>query len=472
VSGRRAFAASFLLLALGACGRHAASSRHDGPIVLITLDALRADVVGGLGGDPELTPHLDEFLRQADWVGRAIAPSSWGVPAMASLLTGLRPWQHQALIAGRAVLSPDLLTLAEALKAAGYKTAGYPTGHWYTTEFGYGQGFDVFQELGRGRDAAERLSDLDGGREFVWVHLPEPQAPYVRRDWLLPRLGAMAALPLPRRIEPLQLESFFDPAVLLAPGNRRRFWAMYRLNVAWADERLGRLLDALKASGQWERALVVVTSDYGEEFGERGQIGHGGNLGRQLLEVPLAIKLPAGFPLRLAPPRGQRVATQRLWATLVEAAGGRVPPAVAPSLFRRSPSPVLSELYLTNAYNQFSLVDGDFQLLWRTSFAAVEPEYYRARFESMAGQVVPPLAEPAEAIFDRLYRGFASTPPLTGRGAPQLALERWGPDGGSVPVVDPERTARMARLLAATWSRFVGAERPPDAEAQEWAGAR
>jgi hypothetical protein len=94
-----------------------------------------------------------------------------------------------------------------------------------------------------------------------------------------------------------QLEPFFDPATPLPPGLRRRILAMYRLNAAAGDERLGELLRALRASGQWDRTLIVVTSIHGEEIGEHGQVLHGGNLGRAGLEVPLVIKLPQGSPL-------------------------------------------------------------------------------------------------------------------------------------------------------------------------------
>ncbi len=175
-----------------------------------------------------------------------------------------------------------------------------------------------------------------------------------------------------------QLEPFFDPTVHLPRPKRRRFWAMYCLNVAWADEQLGRVLDALRASGEWDRTLLVVTANHGEEFGENGQILHGGNLGRPLIEVPLVIKLPAR--LRAQDPacrRGQRVAAARVWATLVEAAGGETPPAAAPSLFRAAPAEAVSELYPTNGTNQFSFLEGDHQLLWDSRFAPDEPEYYR-----------------------------------------------------------------------------------------------
>ncbi|HYG61050.1 MAG TPA: sulfatase-like hydrolase/transferase, partial [Thermoanaerobaculia bacterium] len=401
----RRLATTVLPLLLLACGGGAPSpgtpaagdsTGAGGPIVLITFSSLRADVVGGLGGLPGLTPNLDALIRQADWSGRAIATTSRSEPALASLWTGLRPWQHQVLHGG-ATLSPDLLTLAEALAAAGYSTAGFPGGPWYSQAEGFAQGFETFDPADRGRGAGARLRGFGAGeargRQFVWVHIPEPQAPYVLRRRLLPRVERLGGLPreLPMRIRPLQLEPYFDPGVPLPEGKRRRFWAMYLLNVAWADEKLGRLIEALRGSGQWDRTLLAVAAVHGEEFGERGQIGHGGNLGRRLLEVPLVVKLPKeDGGRRIAVPKGERVAAARLWATLVEAAGGPAGhptvPAAAPSLFRPAPWPALSELYLTNGANVFSLVEGDWQLLWESRFAPAEPGYYRARYAALTGR--------------------------------------------------------------------------------------
>lgn len=485
-SARRTFAAVLpplllLLLALVAvggegCGGGPAATRpyrpHDGPIVFITFGSLRADVVGGLGGVAGLTPRLDALIRQADWSGRAIAASSRGGPALASLWTGLRPWQHQVLHSA-SHLSPDLLTLAEALKAASYPTAGFPGGPGYAEAQGFAQGFDAYDPNDRGRGAAESLRRLGDGRRFVWIHIPEPGAPYVLRRRLLPRVAKLGLLPpeLPARIRPMQLEPFFDPGVPLPEGKRRRFWAMYLLNVAWADDKLGRLIDALRASGEWDRTLLVVTADQGEEFGEHGQIGHGGNLGRQLVEVPLVVKLPAGFGRPLRVPRGERVAATRLWATLVEAAGGPVPPAAAPSLFRPIAWPALSELYLTNGTNQLSLVEGDWQLLWDSRFAPPEPAYYQARLQALGGPAPPPGSaarneEPA-AVFGRLQSAFAAAPPLYGLETPRLTLEHWETKGGSRAVADPRREAEMARRLAAAWSTFVPDELTPAGEARE-----
>jgi len=461
-----------LLPTLAGCGAAAGPQPHRGPIVLVTLDALRADVVGALGGAPGLTPHLDGLMAEADWAGRGIAPAGSAAPALASLLTGLRPWQHQALHPGQAVLAPELLTLPEALAPAGYTAAAFTGGYWATARFGYAQGFTQLESLRQGKAAIDALTQLEGPR-FVWIHLPEPETPYIRRERMRDRVARLGGLPraLPARIERAQLEPYFDPARPLPPAKLRRFRAMYRLNVAWADERLGRLLAALRASGQWDRTLLVVSANHGTELGEYGQILQGGSLGRRLIEVPLAVKLPRGSERRIAPPRAERVATARIWATLVEAAGVVPPPAVAPSLFRQGvPAGALSELYLGNGTNQFSWVEGDDQLLWESRFAPAEPEYHRARLELVVAPPRVPSGEPPARLMGRLAAAFAAAPPLTGPRAarPRLVLERWDASPrGSQPVREPARAAMLARRLAAAWNAFLPTELPPGRELAE-----
>jgi hypothetical protein len=440
---------------------------QDGPIVLITLNGLRADVVGALGGaDPLLTPNFDRLARNADWAGRAIAPSPQVIPSTAALLTGLRPWQSQVLCQESSDLSLDLLTLPEALQAVGYATHGYYHGHWMESDSGYDHGFDSYDLLGDGDVAIDRLSQLPAGREMVYVHIPEPQPPFVRRSWLLTHVKDLSP-GLPNQLRSGELARYDDPAVPFPAELRRRYWDLYRLHVAWADEKLGRLLDALRKSGQWDRTLLIVTATYGESLGAETA-----GLDRQRIEVPLAIQLPAAWRRagrKIAAPRSERVATQRLWATIVEAAGGPIPPAVAPSLFIRTPAPlpVLSELYRGDGTNSFSLVDGDDQLTWESRFAPAEPEYYRARLADLPGAppLDPPLREDSEVILGRLAAAFAITRPLSGDAPPRLSLRRWE-GAGSRPVDDPKRQAELAAKLVRAWHRFVPTELPPGAEEQ------
>jgi hypothetical protein len=450
------------LLALGCAGpAEPPPVAHHGPIVLITIDALRADAVGALGGPPRLMPALDGLAAEAAWAGRAVSPSSWTVPSMASIFTGLQPWSSRSWSGDRAVLEDRFVTLPEALKALGYRTAAFRSNHWLQPQYGYAQGFDDFRYIREGKRAEAYLAGLQGGQDFIWIHILPPHAPYVRREPLLERLEDAPA-DLPERVRPLDLEPYFDPAVDLPPETKRVFRAMYDLNAAWADQVLGRLLAALRKSGQWDRTLLVVTSDHGEEFGEHGQIAHGGNLGRALIEVPLVVKLPVGFERSLALEPGGRAANVRVAPTLIEAAGGKPEPGTVPSLFTAWDKGMLSELYIGDGVNRFSLVEGDLQLLWESRFAPAEPEYYRARLEGLGGKPEPPLSEPADAVFKRLEGTFARILPLSGaRGSePAISLWRWT-GAGSERVEDPERAARLARGLRNAWLAANGAEAAP-----------
>ena len=445
-------------------GNNRRSPAHQGPIVLITIDALRADVVGAFGGPPKLTPHLDELASQATWAGRAVSPSSWTVPSMASLFTGFQPWSVQTWSGDRAVLRRDLVTLPEALKAKGYRTAGFRSNHWLQKVYGYDQGFDKFQYLGEGRRAEKYLETLGSGREFVWIHILPPHAPYIRRNYLLDHLQGCRRS-CRRKVRPLDLEPYFDPAVPLPPKEEKVLRAMYALNAAYADDMLGRMLASLRKSGQWDRTLLVVTSDHGEEFKESGQIAHGGNLGRQLVEVPLMIKLPAGFRRPLALEPGKRAATVRVRATLLEAAGWEPEKGTATSFFQpgSQDTGVLSELYMGNGVNRFSYVEGDRQLLWESRFAGAEPEYYRARYQGIGGK---PAAAP---VGDRTTSSSAGWRPPSRARSPWLACRvtsRSSPSGaGRTGAVSGwkilGRSRRWRAVSAAAWLAANGKEKPP-----------
>ena len=445
----------------GGCSRAPKAPVHQGPIVLITIDALRADTVGAFGGPPKVMPALSGLAKEATWAGRAISPSSWTVPSMASIFTGFQPWRARSWASDRSVLEDRFVTLPESLKKAGYRTAAFRSNHWLEAEFGYSQGFDTFRYLREGKRAERYLAELKGDAEFVWIHILPPHAPYVRRDALIDRLDEVPP-DLPRQVRPLDLEPYFDPAVKLPADQERTFRAMYRLNAAYADQMLSRLVASLKHSGQWSKTLLVVTSDHGEEFGENGQIAHGGNLGHVLVEVPLVIKLPAGYHRKLAMPSVGHVANVRVASTLIEAAGGTPEPGAAPSFFQPFDKGALSELYMGNGANRFSLVQGDLQLLWESHFAPPERDYYRARFAGLGGQVQPPLTEPVQAVFGRLEKQFATILPLTGQpgNPPQLTLVRWAPNGAQ-PVNDRREIDRMARQLKNAWLAANGAEAPP-----------
>ncbi len=426
---------------------------HDGPIVLITLEGLRADMVGGLGGETNRTPHLDRLIQGADWSGRAVAPSSWAVPALASLATGLRPWQHQALTPRSASLAPDLMTLAEALSARGFATAAFGEGRWFNPRHGHDQGFDTFKALRSGRPAERFLRSLNGDRTFVWIQLPEPRVPFGKP------------------VEPLgltELAPVFDPAVPVPRALLTTLNASYRVEVGRADHRLGRLLKALEQSGQRERTLLAVVSAYGQHLGEEGRVLEGGTLSRHMVEVPMVIDLPA-LTARTLPTTERRVSTRRLWATLVEAAGGVPLPAVAPSLFVvGAERGILSELYAAAGSNRLSWIEGDYQLRWTTWFATVAEDFFLGRPYQLDTR--PGVGAASPRAFGRHYRAFLASLPLgDSRYPPELRLERWTSQGVE-EVSDPQLAERMKGRLFEAWSRSIERQRTAAEEAELRAG--
>lgn len=456
-SGLRALVVVALCAVLSAtCSPREKIWRHEGPVVLITLDGLRADVVGALGGPRGLTPNLDRLWAEADWAGTAVASSSWTVPSMASLMTGLSPWQHQALYGARAQLSKDRLTLAEALRQVGFTTSAFRSNYWTRPEFGYAKGFSTYSPLRQGYRAKRQLEGLGGGATFVWLELAEPSPPYIRTaeaEKALRRATIPGGVPevLPEQLGLAELEPYFDPARVLPDDLRREFWSLYLMSVATGDRWLGTYLSALRESGQWAHTLLVVTSTHGTAFGEYGRVGAGGGLGRHLIEVPLIIKMPAEAPRRLRLAAGSRPALRRVWATIVEAAGGRPVPAAAPSLFRDVEDGALSELYFDNGSNHFSWVRGDRQVSRSIRFAPPEPEFFAARM--VLEGLLPPAAldEPAANVLERLDRAFRHRHPFYGEGGtPEVQLLTWTAVG-SIPDDDAAESAVLSRELEKAW---------------------
>jgi hypothetical protein len=458
-----------LSMALTACAGRGPAPPPRPPIILITFEGLGAASVGS-----GHTPSYDAFAAEADWAGRGVASSSRAVTAGASLATGLNPWRHQVLVPGDR-LSPRLITLAEALARLGYHSSGYVSGS-LVGPVGFQQGFDFFRTLHRGRGARSHLRALQGGPELVWIHYQHPDPPWVRRDWLFP--DGEAPPGLPTRVTAEDLDRYRTSGVEPSAEERRHLEALYLNNVALADVLLGRFLDDLRNSGHWDDVVVAVTSTHGQELPGTGDAtsATAGGLSRRLLEVPLAIKLPRrsqpgspgrgrsvrpapGLALDLAP--NLRVGTSRLFATLVEAAGGRVPPGVAPSLFRSASSEgVLSELYDHRGANWFSWLRGDLQLLWRLPLPSANGS------EGGDGTVPPPARFEALPIREPPGESGDGGGDGAGRNRAERLLLRWTADG-TEPVDDARQRRRLTAELRRRWTAFLPADAAPVREVEE-----
>jgi len=339
------------------CGSGCAGSQDDeGPhdrIVLVTLDTLRYDAFAGNERGPGYLPQLSSFASNGLVFERHYSSTSTTQPTHASLLTGLHPWQHGVLRNGM-VLADDHATLAEILSAEGYWTGAAVASYPITAQFGFGRGFDQFDEdLGSTEVAAAgghggelfRLADKVTGRalelletapqtdQFLWFHYFDPHAPY--GDTGTSRPLRMAALKTRAELGDAQ-----------NPLPVERMWQLYGEDVEFLDKHLGQLIETLLADESF-RTHVIITADHGENLGEGGKVGHGNDVSEAEVHVPLLILSPAVEPGRRDDPCG----SVDLFATVLALAGVEAGPQRGRSLLDR-PSGEVPVLGMRRAYEE------------------------------------------------------------------------------------------------------------------------
>ena len=273
------------------------SSGAKPPHVLIFLvDTLRADRLGCYGYDRPTSPNIDRFAAGAVRFEHAVAQSSWTRPSTASILTGLYPHNHGARSRNH-VLARDVAYLPEVLRSIGYRALGVSSNSIAGPTFGFRRGFSHFKQLPENlsspgihipvwRVVNETLEWLERiGPEdsfFVFMHAMDPHAPYYppepHRSRFAPDAPAGALGKNMGRLQPFEIPHLSD---------------LYDAEIAAVDEHFGRLLEELDRRGLLDDTLVVFVSDHGEEFQDHGNHGHGSNLYREQIHVPLIVQLPA-----------------------------------------------------------------------------------------------------------------------------------------------------------------------------------
>jgi len=293
-----------LALSFAACGR----SRPPN-VVLVVVDSLRADALGPQGSQPSVSPRIDRLAAEGLRFERAIAPASWNLPSLSSLVTSTYPWVHGQGAPGSA--QADVATLAEAYSRAGYRTGAFAEVTWPLLERGFGvfqntAGSDVFGDP-RGNSAARTFTAaLDWVRKdqsqpfFLLVHTYEVHSYFLGK----PAHHAFAQKEMPGYRGPFRDWGIHDlsrpagPQVIEAlmkanPDDLAYVRALYRGAVAELDAEVGRFADALAKDGLDERTVVVLTSTNGEGFRpDLGRVHHGGRLQDDVLHVPLFLRWP------------------------------------------------------------------------------------------------------------------------------------------------------------------------------------
>jgi len=392
-----------LSLALLAACRPTLPSRPN--VVLIVVDTLRADALGSYGNRRGLTPFLDRWADQGTRFANAYAASSWTLPSVASLLTSRYPTQHR-VTSFFAYLADDETTLAHVLHRHGWATAAFSANPALPRHLA-ASGFDTFPAYEPWRKLAtpplvrksllwvDRVRRETPGRPlFLYYQLMEPHAPYEPPEPYRARFAA-SELPAARlnllhmrfllgvgkhltMAEAVQLCGLGDMPAWV-PGWRAEHdvrradldyaRSLYDGEVASLDAALRRLFVELDARGVLRHAIVVVTADHGEEFGDHGFFTHGTGLYNELIHVPLLLAgdgIPSGT-------RTQAVSLVDVAPTVLDLAG--LPPeptfegrSLVPLAVRTAPAvDVVSELPETSAggvgMHTKAVVRGELKLL-------------------------------------------------------------------------------------------------------------
>lgn len=342
-------------------------------VLLVTIETLRADHVGAYGYPRNTTPNLDRLAAQGARFEDTVAQAPFTLPSIASLMTGRTPPRH-GVRNHPATLSPDLETVAERFRAAGYQTAAMTRHTWLRPKSGLDQGFDEYHnnKFSAGLDArslslaaVDWLEARDPERPFfLWLHFLDPHLPYTpsypyavlyRKEHAAePRVKHLRSMLAVERdgyqATPyadipggphydLVFPYYADNEALLDLAFWRRsrgsiFFGgarydaedvselrdLYDGAIAYTDDNLGRIMSALEELGIDASTIVAVTGDHGEAFGEHGlHFTHDFTLYDEVLRVPLVLRHPEA--IRPGNAVRQQVRLMDLAPTLLELAG-------------------------------------------------------------------------------------------------------------------------------------------------------
>ena len=350
--------AALTALVLAACGpAEVEAATPPRNVLLVSLDTLRPDHLGTYGYDRDTSPALDAIADGFTVFDDAHTVAPWTAPSLISLMTSLYPDAHE--VKGSpdpGLLSDGVVTLAEALQAAGYRTGAFTEGGYAKADFGLGQGFDEYpsnpgdqhgftsnrrypSRLAENVDRALRwMGEVRGEPFFCFFQTYEPHSPYqaplefVHRyrpnydeEGEHERLAtAVGRWNDSREISDEELVLFqrhllhcdlrglpvIDEAKELREESRRRgvslfhrdigstpamidwYTDLYDAEIAFLDRELARLWKFLDETGLARDTIVVIVSDHGEGLGEHSEIGHGRNLFEELTRIVYMVRVP------------------------------------------------------------------------------------------------------------------------------------------------------------------------------------
>lgn len=289
----------------------------DGPpnILLISIDSLRADHLGCYGYERDTSPVLDSLAESGALFENTISTTSWTLPAHMSLLTSMDISVHGVGRDGVS-LHPSIGTVAQRIKKEGYATACFSSSPYMNPAFGFDRGFDLYRNIDL---EDEKIKDTilppPEERDVVHGDITSPRITELAIDWLGKNHSRPFFLFLHLwdvhydYIPPAPYDKLFDPDYRgtidgrnyihneavnpeMDPRDLEHIIALYDGEIAYVDYHIGLIVKELKRLGIFDRTLIVVTADHGDEFFEHGGKGHRNTLYDEVTMIPLIVHLP------------------------------------------------------------------------------------------------------------------------------------------------------------------------------------
>ena len=252
-------------------------------LVVVMIDTLRSDHLPSYGYPRPTAPFMSELAAEGIQL-QGYSASSWTRSSVATLLTGLYPQRHRA-IRRNDRLPKEVPYLPQMLAAQGFRNIAIIANGNVSSQFGFDRGFEVFEEhidFGKPeasilvQDVLERSARLEDPF-YLYVHLIDPHDPYVPGTaW--GRDGEIGDY-----VQPQDIIRGDKP---MTDSTLTQMVDQYDAEILEMDSALRTLFSGLREAGVLDEALLVVTADHGEEFGEHGSVAHGKSLHEEVIQVP------------------------------------------------------------------------------------------------------------------------------------------------------------------------------------------
>ncbi len=284
-------------------------SRSAPDIVIVAIDTLRPDHLGCYGYGKATSPEIDALAAESIVFEHAFAAGIPTMPSFTTLLTGLHPYRHGIVShISRRRLAENILSLPQLLKQRGYITAAYDNlvvqgngrGSWFARGYDYYSGFLYKPFTDQSRQLTERALNFiqeDAGHPlFLFMHYWDPHTPYgplPPYDMLHYAPGSHSTqLADVKHLQPEYYAALLRSMKLRYPDDYDYVVAQYDGEISQVDAQVGRLIQSLKARGNWDNTIFLLLSDHGECFGEGNFYFDHHGLYDAVTHIALLLRLP------------------------------------------------------------------------------------------------------------------------------------------------------------------------------------